>query len=337
MSEKPLPFISADEKDQPFPAVTSRVLDIDAQTLYFFLTLFRTRSVGEAAQQMHVSLSSANRMLARLRTYWNDPLFIRTGFSMMPTAGARGRYDRVLGLMTALESLQSDTAADARTLRRTVRIATYDSAFALGIAAVFSELTSALPGVVFQAVQADEHLFDDLREDRLDMAFFARQGLQPGLHSMPILTTPYVCVVRAGHPLEAVASGAGRLDREDLAEWRQVMVNAQPDRHRAPNSPANGWFNPPSPEGIAVVLPFFLAVPLCLEETDFYSVVPEATARAAFDADKFRFLPLSEAAPALTVNLGWHERTHADPGFQLIRSVLKTLIAARMGKILNRA
>lgn len=70
----------------------------------------------------------------------------------------------------------------------------------------------------------------------------------------------------------------GSLDKADLDPWRQVLINAQPDRYRAPNSPANGWFNPTDPEKIALVVPFFLSVPLCLYETDCYAIVPKATA-----------------------------------------------------------
>lgn len=42
-------------------------------------------------------------------------------------------------------------------------------------------------------------------------------------------------------------------------------------------------------------------------------------------------LALSDAAPKLTVRLGWHERTHADPGSQLIRAQLLALIQKRFG------
>lgn len=90
----------------------------------------------------------------------------------------------------------------------------------------------------------------------------------------------------------------------------------------------NGWFNPKNPDCIALVTPFFLAASLCLEETDCYAIVPKATAELALEA----MLQLSDAAPKLTVRLGWHERTHADPGSQLIRAQLLALIQKRFGR-----
>lgn len=247
------------------------VRGVDAEALYFFLALFRTGTLPRAAEQLGISLSSANRMLAKLRTYWDDPLFVRSGFLMQPTTAAKRRYDKVLSLMHVLEDLRRDDELDPRTLSRTVRTACYDNAFALCIASIFADFTARMPHVRLRATQADEHLFDYLREDLLDLVFFARQGLHPDIHSA------------ARHPLSERAAALGPLEREDLEAFPQVLINAQPDRYRAPNSPGNG---------------------------------------------RTRTRP----APKLTVRLGWHERTHADPGSQLIRAQLLALIQKRFGR-----
>lgn len=68
------------------------VRGVDAEALYFFLALFRTGTLPRAAEQLGISLSSANCMLAKLRTYWDDPLFVRSGFLMQPTTAAKRRY-----------------------------------------------------------------------------------------------------------------------------------------------------------------------------------------------------------------------------------------------------
>ncbi|WP_417222826.1 LysR family transcriptional regulator [Sutterella wadsworthensis] len=270
------------------------VRGVDAEALYFFLALFRTGTLPRAAEQLGISLSSANRMLAKLRTYWDDPLFVRSGFLMQPTTAAKRRYDKVLSFMHVLEDLRRDDELDPRTLSRTVRTACYDNAFALCIASIFADFTARMPHVRLRAMQADEHLFDYLREDLLDLVFFARQGLHPDVHSVALLTTPYVCLVRRGHPLSERAAALGPLEREDLEAFPQVLINASPT---------------------ATVLP----------------TVP-ATAELALDPRRTAMLQLSDAAPKLTVRLGWHERTHADPGSQLIRAQLLALIQKRFGR-----
>lgn len=86
-------------------------------------------------------------MLAKLHTYWDDPLFVRSGFLMQPTTAAKRRYDKVLSLMHVLEDLRRDDELDPRTLSRTVRTACYDNAFALCIASIFADFTARMPHV----------------------------------------------------------------------------------------------------------------------------------------------------------------------------------------------
>lgn len=320
MSEEP----EANHPDgRPSPVPEGTAVRLDEETLQFFLNLMRTESLPASAERSRVSLSSANRMLARLRLAWGERLFVRSGAAMRPTAGARARLPGVESVLAEFERLRHPEAVTPASIRRTVRVAAFDNAFAVVLAHRLGFLRRRLPGVTFRVSQADEDMFEDLADDRLDLVFYARQGIHAALHSLPLFSTRYVCVVGRGHPLEERCTRNGRLVREDLAGWRQVLVNAQPSRTRSPNSPANGWFNPPSPDGVALVMPFFLAVPVALEGTDFYAVMPEATARLVLDGERFAALPFGAEAPELTVRLGWHERTHADPAFQIIRAVLQ--------------
>ena len=125
------------------------VRGVDAEALYFFLALFRTGTLPRAAEQLGISLSSANRMLAKLRTYWDDPLFVISGFLMQPTTAAKRRYDKVLSFMHVLEDLRRDDELDPRTLSRTVRTAMLtlsDAAPKLTVRLGWHERTHADPG-----------------------------------------------------------------------------------------------------------------------------------------------------------------------------------------------
>lgn len=217
------------------------VRGVDAEALYFFLALFRTGTLPRAAEQLGISLSSANRMLAKLRTYWDDPLFVRSGFLMQPTTAAKRRYDKVLSLMHVLEDLRRDDELDPRTLSRTVRTACYDNAFALCIASIFADFTARMPHVRLRAMQADEHLFDYL----LDLVFFARQGLHPDVHSVALLTTPYVCLVRRGHPLSLnVLRLWGLLNAKILKPSRRCSSMPSPTATVLPTVPATAGLIP---------------------------------------------------------------------------------------------
>lgn len=299
------------------------VRGVDAEALYFFLALFRTGTLPRAAEQLGISLSSANRMLAKLRTYWDDPLFVRSGFLMQPTTAAKRRYDKVLSLMHVLEDLRRDDELDPRTLSRTVRTACYDNAFALCIASIFADFTARRP---------------------MNISLIICVRICSIWCSLPGRDSTQIFILRRFSPRRtSVWCGAAILSLNVLRLWgplnakilkpsRRCSSMPRPDRYRAPNSPGNGWFNPKNPDRIALVTPFFLAASLCLEETDCYAIVPKATAELALDPRRTAMLALSDAAPKLTVRLGWYERTHADPGSQLIRAQLLALIQKRFGR-----
>ncbi len=314
------------ENEEVFSVLPRHIRDIDGEALFFFVCLFHTATIQEAADKCGVSLSSANRLLAKLRTYFNDPLFQRSGSKMKPTSFAQNRLGEIEKILKSLKTIQEPEDIEPSHLQRTVRIATYDNALAILICGILNPLRKRLPLVLFKAEQASEAMFGDLEENRLDLIFYARQGVFPNIHSAPMLTTPYVCVVRKGHRLEKIVKEQGYVEKEDLWNWQQVLVNSQPDRNRSPNSPANGYFNPPSAQQIALILPFFLAVPLAVQNTDYYSIVPKVTAEMAFSQDKLSLLPLAPSSPTLTTRMAWHERLHTDPGSQMIRSVLKEII-----------
>lgn len=306
------------------------VRGVDAEALYFFWRFFvleRSRVRPSSSASVSRAPTACSRSSAPIG--WDDPLFVRSGFLMQPTTAAKRRYDKVLSLMHVLEDLRRDDELDPRTLSRTVRTACYDNAFALCIASIFADFTARMPHVRLRATQADEHLFDYLREDLLDLVFFARQGLHPDIHSAALLTTPYVCLMRRGHPLSERAAALGPLEREDLEAFPQVLINAQPDRYRAPNSPGNGWFNPKNPDRIALVT---LRHHFVWKRRTATRLCPRQRPNSHSTRGRTAILELSDAAPKLTVRLGWHERTHADPGSQLIRAQLLALIQKRFGR-----
>src|SRR5271154_3995766 len=87
-----------------------------------FDALMSTRRVPRAAEQLYVSQSAASHMLARLRRALGDPLFVKRGNQMVPTARAEAERKRIQdapGLMrSALTTTGTfDPAASHREFR----------------------------------------------------------------------------------------------------------------------------------------------------------------------------------------------------------------------------
>ena len=131
------------------------------------------------------------------------------------------------------------------------------------------------------------------------------------------------------HPLEEKVRKNGFISPADAERFPQVIANAQPDRRRTPNGPAEGWFQPKHGRAPVLHLPFFLAAPYFLEGSDALCVLPRALAELALDPGRFSLLPAPVNAPTRTMRLAWHKRTDEDPYFQWVRGLFEVLLRER--------
>ena len=61
-------------------------LDLDGKSLTTFLTVLEEMSVSRAAERLGVTQSAVSHALDKLRTILDDPLFVRVGRGIEPTA-----------------------------------------------------------------------------------------------------------------------------------------------------------------------------------------------------------------------------------------------------------
>ncbi len=80
-------------------------LGLSGQTLKTFLTVLEETSVSRAAEQLGVSQSAVSHTLDKLRKVFNDPLFVRIGRQIEPTARAIELGPAVESVLVAIGSL----------------------------------------------------------------------------------------------------------------------------------------------------------------------------------------------------------------------------------------
>ena len=80
-------------------------LGLDGNSLRTFLTVLDETSVSKAAEILGVSQSAVSHTLDKLREIFEDPLFIRVGRGIKPTARARALRSSVESVLAELKSL----------------------------------------------------------------------------------------------------------------------------------------------------------------------------------------------------------------------------------------
>lgn len=85
---------------------------VDGQLLTTFLYVLEECSVTKAAHRLDVTQSTVSHALARLRDFFDDPLFVRSGNTLVPTERAVALKDPVLEALDHLQGLTHQRSFD---------------------------------------------------------------------------------------------------------------------------------------------------------------------------------------------------------------------------------
>jgi DNA-binding transcriptional LysR family regulator len=116
-------------------------LSLDGNTLRTFLTVLDETSVSRAAERLGVSQSAVSHTLDKLRTIFEDPLFVRVGRGIEPTAKARALRASVESVLDDLKSLTDQRNFDPLAEKMEFTIATNDFPLQLIFPKLLKELS----------------------------------------------------------------------------------------------------------------------------------------------------------------------------------------------------
>ncbi|MFZ5482369.1 MAG: LysR family transcriptional regulator [Myxococcota bacterium] len=277
--------------------------------------LLETGSVTRAAKWMGVTQSAMSHTLARLRADLGDPLLVRSGRGLVPTARAEAMAPRLREAVEALEAAMAAAPAfHPATARRTLRVATTDLVELALLPAVLARLGHEAPGVDLQ-VRAALDAETALAAGQVDLAIQPLRADAPvaGLRTRALFHERFTCAMRRGHPL-----AEGELTPERFAAARHALV--------APRGTPGGVVDEVlAARGLSrrtvVIVPTFLVVPHLVATTDLVVTLPERIAVAFAGLLPLAVVPHPLDLPGFTISMVWHERAHADPGHRWLRGL----------------
>src|SRR5712664_2460859 len=179
------------------------VQDVDLNLLRVFDAVLRERGVTPAAVRLGLTQPAVSNALARLRALLGDALFMRTPKGMDATPFARELAEPVRQALALLESaLAHGPGFDAATSARAFRFYMSDLGQIEFLPPLIERLQRVAPGVRLEAVALDvEDIGAALAAGTLDLAVGFLPGLGQPVRRQPLFRDPYVCLMRADHPL----------------------------------------------------------------------------------------------------------------------------------------
>ena len=183
---------------------------LDLNLLIVFETLMHERSVTRAAEKLFLGQPAISAALARLRTLFDDPLFVRSAYGLEPTARALTLQQQLHPILLSLDNLIQPPDFDPASTEREFVIASMDSAFTLFAPLYLSELKRQAPGIRLRYEEWTENSLTEMSQGQVDIAFTVRENCISSdfrLDTLPnaicqrLLTIDdLTCLVQRDHP-----------------------------------------------------------------------------------------------------------------------------------------
>jgi DNA-binding transcriptional LysR family regulator len=293
--------------------------DLDLNLLRVFDSVLHERSVTAAAARLDLTQPAVSNALARLRAQLGDPLFVRTAGGMDATPFARELAEPVRQALALLESaLAHGPGFDPGSATRAFRFYMSDVGQVEFLPPLVERVQRVAPGVRLEALAVDvEDIGDALGSGLLDVAVGFLPGLGPPIARRALFRDPYLCLMRADHPVE-------RLTKKRFLEASHALVTYRAGGHRVIEEALE---RAGVAHRIALRVPHFTVVPMVLERTDLILTLPARVARVYERRGRFKSLVPPVPIPPAEVAVHWHERFDGDPGSRWLRQQIAELLS----------
>lgn len=286
---------------------------VDLNMVVTLQALFDTGQVSKAAAALNVSQPSVSQTLRRLREYFGDPLFVRSGNSLHATPRALelqapiARISREIGLVS-----QRPPTFDPRTAAREFVVSMTDIAEFLGLPQAIAQFTVEAPHCALRSVRYKAEQLQPLLEDgQLDLAFGAYTGINETLRQMKLGHYDFVCCTALG-PRRQIGTA-------DYLDGRHVVV---PRFGEAEDYAAGALKRLGLARRVVLRLPNHFAAIAAVAESGLMATVPRHVAARLAKYFPIRLHDLPIDIGVVSSYMVWHERFHHDPSHQWLRKLL---------------
>lgn len=293
---------------------------IDLNLLIAFAVLFREQSVSLAADKLHLGQPAVSGSLARLREMFDDPLFIRSGHRMQPTARATELHTELMPLLEQLQSaLFQQAEFNPAHAKATITIGMNDWVEMWLMPQLVPALREHAQGVRLNVVASDP--FTDaqrLEGGELDMIISvanqsARWMEREQLSAMEFVTLWNPTQLQLEEPLSA----------ETYAAQQHVLVSY---REASSSHIDTLLARQGLKREISYTTPHFSALPGLLSMMPVLATVPQGLCDSLQKTWGLCSSPVPLEMAPFDVALLWHQRHNSDAALMWVRGFIKRLV-----------
>lgn len=294
---------------------------VDLNLLVVFDTIYTEGGITKASEKLHLTQPAISHALARLRDMFNDPLFVRQGYKMVPTPLAKRLIDPLRESLKQLGAILNDTQGfDPASANKRFVIGLRDYMESTVMPRLMQTLSAQAPQVEVSTVRANRRgLEGELAAGTLDMAVDVLLPVSPAVKFTRVNVDGMAVVARQDHPVVR-----GSLDIDTYLAQRHILVTS---RRQGPGFEDLELHRLGLHRKVALRCQFYFAACRTVAQTDLLLTMPESYAHMANRQFGNQVLPFPVSLSAMDAYLYWHTSTDNDPANRWLREQMMSAYA----------
>lgn len=300
---------------------THKLAGVDLNQLVVLDELLRTRSTTAAARRLGRTQSAISHALARLRETFDDPLFVRAGAALRPTALAERLQGPLRDVLLGAESIfvRSGVGFDPAAIERTFVVSCTDLAEVLILPRLLPKLRAQAPGAEVVTRFLGDEMERAIQNRDVDLGFGTGFRGLSGVVVEPVLDETMTVLLRRAHPVLR-----GQLTAKRYAALDHVLVTPR----GLPGSSVDSALEPLGLRRRVVLrVPHFVSAAMIVARTDMVVTVPAVLATQVAPRLGLVARPVPFAMRGFTWSIGYSASFRDDPTHRWFRELV--IAAAR--------
>jgi DNA-binding transcriptional LysR family regulator len=300
------------------------VKNIDLNLITIFGTIMTEGSMTKAADRLALTQSAVSNAVARMRLVWKDPLFIKDGRGVKPSAKAQALWLEIQGPLATIRAAATPTHFDPATSSRKFRLAVTDYISGALWPSLRRYIEAQAPGISLYAVPyTSKNARKQLKDNEIDICFGALSNMGEEIRLQQIFSEGWVCAMRRDHPLSN-----GAMTKESFLSAEHLLVSLSGN----PVGPIDNVLDLVGEHRrVAVTLNNFGGVPSLLLTSNLVCVLPAGVVRTHQLRSEIHTSPVPFETPHFNCQIAWHVRNDRDAGHRWMRALVTQMCDAIWG------
>lgn len=294
---------------------------VDLNLLNIFSVLSVENNLTLTAKQLNMTQPAVSMALQRLRTLYNDPLFVRKGRAMEPTIKAKALKQEIdKALMIIRETLPDDSSFIPATAKHNFKVNVFSFAEQLFVSKFIEQLAVEAPNCKL-TISTDYKQGPEkrLRNRELDVHLNYEAIDNPDFHSILISSEKLVIAARKDHTR---LKNKKTLTIDDFSNEQHAVYTSNENVDLFDKVFLKDTYLPESKRNIVYYGSSEIGVMTLVASTDIITLVPESLVYLLSDVCDFICFPPPFACHSFDIYLTWYSGHEHEPQHRWFREFI---------------